>query len=263
MSILHPQTKTEEKAGFTIIEVMLVLGVSGLLLIGVLTGTYSSIAGQRYNDSVRSFSELLRQVYSEVISPESLGSGNSDDAAIYGKAIFFGVDDEKTLYTATLVGDPVTSMNSQGFIAELGKVKTELFCGSDDDATTVEAKVPAWEAQINAPDGSLFRGTVLIARSPASGTVYTAYSPWVPSSDPSENCDSVSTSLAETIKNTGSGLSTDQDFVPNQDLHFCIKSENSNIVRNVELTADGHNTSAVRILTESENADLPDEERCS
>lgn len=262
MSILQRQTKSEDKKGFTVIEVMLVLAVSGVLLIGVLTGTYSSIASQRYNDSVRSFSEFLRQIYSEVISPESLGAGNSDDAAIYGKVIFFGVGDEKTIYSATLVGDPVTNMNSKGFIAELGGVKSKLFCGTGDDDTTLEAKEPAWEAEIDSPDGNLFRGTVIIARSPASGTVHTAYSAWTPSSDLSSNCSAASSTLAEAIKNTGSGMSTDRDFATNEVLHFCVKSDNSRSVRNVELAADGRNTSAVRILTEEENAALSEGDRC-
>lgn len=48
----------EVKRGFTIIEVMLVLAITGLMLVGVIAGTYSSIATQRYNDSVRSFSEF-------------------------------------------------------------------------------------------------------------------------------------------------------------------------------------------------------------
>ena len=61
--------KTEKK-GFTILEVMLFLAITGLMLIGVIGGTYSAIASQRYTDSVRSFAEFLRQTYAEVISPE-------------------------------------------------------------------------------------------------------------------------------------------------------------------------------------------------
>ena len=74
----------EVKQGFTIIEVMLVLAITGLMLVGVIAGTYSSIATQRYNDSVRSFSEFLREIYAEVISPQSLGEGNSDTPAGQG-----------------------------------------------------------------------------------------------------------------------------------------------------------------------------------
>lgn len=74
---LYKEQPTTDKSGFTIIEVMLVLGLTGMLLIGLLGGTFASIASRRYSDSVRSFAEYLRQEYSEVLSPESLGSGNS------------------------------------------------------------------------------------------------------------------------------------------------------------------------------------------
>jgi len=65
--------KSRSKRGFTLIEVSIFLAITGLLLIGVLGGTYSNIARQRYNDSVRSFAEFFRQMYAEVISPETLG----------------------------------------------------------------------------------------------------------------------------------------------------------------------------------------------
>ena len=77
----------ETKKGFTLIEVMLVLGLTGLLIVGMLGGTFTAIAHQRYNDSVRSFAEYLRTVYGEVLSPESLGAGNSMSEAVFGKIL--------------------------------------------------------------------------------------------------------------------------------------------------------------------------------
>ena len=56
-----------EKKGFTMLEVTLVLALTGLLLIGLLGGTAVAIQTQRYNDSVRSNAEYLRTMYSEVI----------------------------------------------------------------------------------------------------------------------------------------------------------------------------------------------------
>jgi prepilin-type N-terminal cleavage/methylation domain-containing protein len=64
-NIIHTKHK-----GFTIIEVMIFLAISGLLLVGVLIGTGTTIARQRYNDAVQSFAEFLRQQYSFVINPQ-------------------------------------------------------------------------------------------------------------------------------------------------------------------------------------------------
>ena len=56
----------EKRSGFTIIEVMLFLALSGFLLVGILAGTGSSIANQRYKDAVQDAVDALRDAYSFV-----------------------------------------------------------------------------------------------------------------------------------------------------------------------------------------------------
>ena len=56
----------EKLSGFTIIEVMLFLALSGFLLAGILAGTGSSIANQRYKDAVQDAVDALRDAYSFV-----------------------------------------------------------------------------------------------------------------------------------------------------------------------------------------------------
>ena len=56
----------QEQKGFTIIEVMLFLALSGFLMVGILAGTGSSIANQRYNDAVQDAVDALRGAYSFV-----------------------------------------------------------------------------------------------------------------------------------------------------------------------------------------------------
>ena len=54
------------KRGFTIIEVTLVLAITGMLFVGIIAGSGLNITRQRYNDAVQNFAEFLRTVYSEV-----------------------------------------------------------------------------------------------------------------------------------------------------------------------------------------------------
>lgn len=245
------------KQGFTIIEVMLVLAITGLMLVGVIAGTYSSIATQRYNDSVRSFSEFLRQVFAEVISPQSLGEGNSDTEAVYGKVVVFGLNAEgdttdentaDTVYTATLVGGTHPPRNESDFISELGYVDSKdpnksvaahLFCGDGAQASTVDEYIPMWEAKINNTDNKTMKGTLIIARSPSSGTVHTAFTNTA--YNIKENCQSASNSLQH-------DLNTNQSQFAQEDLDFCIVSYNSRIVRDIRLAADGHNSSDINLI---------------
>jgi len=60
--------KSLVKAGFTIIETMLFLGITGLLVAGILVGTGNSINAQRYRDSVSSLQATLQKQYSNVAS---------------------------------------------------------------------------------------------------------------------------------------------------------------------------------------------------
>ena len=134
--------------GFTIVEVMLVLGISSLLLIGLIGGTFASIARQRYNDSVRDFAEYLRTVYSEVISPQSLGLGNSSEYAILGKILVFGSqENDSTIYSATIVGNAkIPHSSGQDFLAELQAADSNvsLLCGNtiQEQTSTVASYTP-------------------------------------------------------------------------------------------------------------------------
>lgn len=251
----------EVKRGFTIIEVMLVLAITGLMLVGVIAGTYSSIATQRYNDSVRSFSEFLREIYAEVISPQSLGEGNSDTEAVYGKIAVFGIDDggdEDIVYTATLVGGVKPPRNTTNFIAELGSgdVKAHLFCGKEASpgveaqSSTLDEYIPMWEAKINDTSNHTLEGTLIIARSPASGTVHTAFTTTV--YDIKGDCQGASNRLQQDLQTSQSSFNTVAD------VDFCIVSDNSRVVRDIRLAADGHNSSAISLIpTDGEDNKCP------
>lgn len=258
----------KSKKGFTILEVTIFLAITGLLLVGVLGGTYSSISRQRYNDSVRSVSEFFRQMYAEVISPETNADpettnvGSSNESAIYGKVIVFGLnspDDDvnsdqtrdNTIYNATLVGNVNIPSEESSFMNELKAVEARIFCGNTSDAdegvTTVGTYVPEWDAKIRTLDNKPLRGTLIIARSPSSGTVHIAYD-----ADDSFNLkDECSADNAQASAAFATVVQDSTSRFKSEDLSICVVADkNSTITREIQLQKDGRNTSAVNILSE-------------
>lgn len=256
-----------EKSGFTIIEVMLVLGLTGLLLVGLLGGTFSSIATQRYNDSVRSFAEYLRTVYGEVLSPESLGDGTSGSQAVYGKILVFGADaNTSEVYSATLVGNATIPTTSEiDFIHELASVSPGLFCGKDDKPSTVANYTPLWGAEFaktgNERPLDKFTGTVIIARAPSNGSVHTIYTDHIYNIK-GDGCSSASNDIKsdfEKIKEE-SAVGSDTKFKITA-VGICVESENSSRYREVRIAEDGRNTSAIWTLN-TDTDDNGDRSHC-
>lgn len=259
------RTKTHKaKRGFTLIEVSIFLAITGLLLVGVLGGTYSAIARERYNDSVRSFAEYFRQIYGEVLSPESLGSGNSNTRAIYGKVIVFGLespedddsrDQDNIIYSATLVGD-VHPKPAENFIGELKAINAQLFCGSatdnDEPDSTLSAYTPLWGTKVHNTSNKPFRGTLIIARAPNSGTVHVAYANKEDLNlNIKDHCSPEDSSASDILKTAIQ--ERPNIFSSGDDIDFCLESENSVIVRDVRLTAFSRNTSAVDTVPEEDS----------
>lgn len=90
--------------GFTIVEVMLFLGISGLLLIGAFAGSSRLIADTRFTDSVRGLESFMQRQYEEVtngVNPRGRLSCDSDgvstgnqapgksDCLLLGKVVVF------------------------------------------------------------------------------------------------------------------------------------------------------------------------------
>lgn len=261
---LEPQAK----AGFTLVEIMLVLGLTGLLLVGMIAGTFSTIAAQRSNDAVRSFAEYLRTIYSEVAAPETLGLGNSSTEAILGKILVFGYngygnsEDNRSVYSATLIGDAgsPSATSSEDFVQELKKAKVRMFCGKLDTAlnieyaSTVKRYLPLWGTtlrQINDPSlgystSNEFTGSIIIARTPASGSIHTVF--LNKTFNLRDNCQpddsSANTQLQMALGISTGGTLANYRF---EDIGFCLRPDHSNLMREVRIAMDGRNTSAITI----------------
>lgn len=58
--------RTQKRSGFTIIEVMLFLAITGALTVAILVGSGAAIGQQRYRDSVNSFKGLIQEQYGQI-----------------------------------------------------------------------------------------------------------------------------------------------------------------------------------------------------
>ncbi|MDR0979682.1 MAG: prepilin-type N-terminal cleavage/methylation domain-containing protein [Candidatus Nomurabacteria bacterium] len=70
------------RVGFTIIEVMMFLAITGLLLMGMLVGTGANLARERYNDGVATVEEFIAQQFNLVQNPERPTDGSNNQACI-------------------------------------------------------------------------------------------------------------------------------------------------------------------------------------
>lgn len=275
------QLQDEAKDGFTLIEVMLVLGIGGLMLVGLIGGSFAAIARQRYNDSVQGVAEFIRTMYNEVINPETLNyndgifvGGNSKDQAILGKIIVFGHDGSNVIQYATLVGNAsIDRGTSRPFLEEItdndAGAKLSIFCGDESKniPSSVQTYTPLWEAELQQANGmpngaefpNEFAGTMIIARTPTSSAVHTIFSP-EQTYDLEGDCRQSSTRLATKLKEQHDGdISYPEAFGLSDPVGICVVSDNSRVYREVRIAADGRNTSAVWLRS----TDDPDKEnRC-
>lgn len=264
--------------GFTLIEIALFLAITGVLFMGIIAGTGNSLYEQRFNDSVQSFAELLRSVYSQVSNPQSIGDGRSD-TAIYGKLISFG-------QKVGLMGEDLDSSEQVIFIYDVvGKVNTagEGGTGSVTDALKqlnanvavvkeqsngvitkmepageVESYMPRWGAAIekteiitSEPDRQmdLFTGSILVVRHPRSGTIHTLYSEEIIEVNENLEKGSQNEDYEEAINMLTNVLST----FKTQELDFCVDPNGTEVVsnnnrRDIRLVNNARNASGVEII---------------
>lgn len=184
-----------DRAGFTIIEVMLVLAISGSLVAGLLVGTGVSINIQRYRDSVVSLHTTLQNQYNRLTSVEndrsddwvcangqvnqveSGGSGRGQtDCVILGRIV---VIDDSTITSASVTGSG--TVLDAGVEGDLATIKASYQFGiipSSIETSQLEWNARlAWPAQGLEAEGHTTEETRHIAlfflRSPLTGLTYT------------------------------------------------------------------------------------------
>lgn len=182
--------RTSVSRGFTIIEVMLFLGISGLLVMAILVGTGTSISAQRYRDATSSLRSFFQQQYADVASVNNSRSSNwacdenanitevtsgsnnrgQSDCVILGKLIK-SVDD-KTLLIQDAVGRGSFGVSAQTDLSALQSLSLK------PSPILSQNYTPEWGVSMVQPGGNNPASfTVLILRSPSSGIIRTFINP--------------------------------------------------------------------------------------
>lgn len=151
--------------GFTVIEVMLFLAISGALLLMAMLGSGEMARHARFSDSVNSFHSNMQRYYEEVASGvntralnDGCAAGNvragTDTCLLIGRVISFNEDTS---------GGIVRYATSSAAIPDTGSIYSQLQAGS----VTVQA---SGEQPITLPWGALFqnasRASAVIAAQP-------------------------------------------------------------------------------------------------
>lgn len=180
--------------GFTIIETMLFLAITGLLVMAILVGASTSINRQRYRDSIVSLQSFIQNQYSEVMNVQNSrddkwqcedgsvtqltsGSGVSrgqTDCVILGKLIVN--TDNNSLKVNRVIGsiplpDNTTTLNDTDiFKKEVDSIKGYNASISNSDEQTYDIE---WSASMMNPGGEDFDFSIMILRSPNTGLIRT------------------------------------------------------------------------------------------
>jgi type II secretory pathway pseudopilin PulG len=182
---------TTYKAGFTIIETMLFLAITGLLIAAMLVGVGTSINNQRYRDSVTSLQSFLQSQYSSIsnVQNDRDNSWKCDSSAISSQT---GALQNRGQSNCVLLGRYITIVEGNTTVATVLGYQTATASGTD--IANLKASYTLGLSAINQQTDSLAWGTViawpvsgqgfqkpttprsiaiLIVRSPDSGSIYT------------------------------------------------------------------------------------------
>ena len=184
---IHTETK-----GFTIIETMLVLAITGVLVAGLLIGLGSSIANQRYKDSVVTLKSQIQSQYSQIDNVTN-GRDSTWTCGATAVPVQGGGGKQPGQTDCVLLGRYMAIVGSDVTTASVVGYGTTNIAGANDVETitdnytlgisknTITASTLEWGAVIrwpksgpdSKPAGTNRAIAILILQSPNSGTSYT------------------------------------------------------------------------------------------
>lgn len=172
-------------SGFTVIEVMLFLAISGLMILGMLTGISGGINRQRYDDAVHSLQDYMQGQYNLVdnvrnnrgassIAGCDGSSRGTSDCTVVGRVIT--TNDGRSFTSEPVIATSSTLDTMHGEAALLDSLG--LTPSPSGMATDVDDYLMAWSTQIYTDPSA--KGTsntvrILIVRMPTSGVIRTYF----------------------------------------------------------------------------------------
>lgn len=220
---------SRKTVGFTIIETVLFLAITGLLVLGLLVAVSSSVNIQRYNDASETLKSVLQEQYSRVTNvqnarSESLRCTNAGGVEDTGLGEVVGQSPctivgrymtihggDINIYTVLARQHP-TTINASNDIADILN-NYNLNLSADD----VEIREMEWGTEIAWPSSGAGAQTpqtpreiaLLFLRSPESGRVYTFSSntTQTPAQIKDMNPDTAPNFLRDILSNTPGGQS--------------------------------------------------------
>ncbi len=248
------------KHGFTIIEVVLFLAISGLLAIGLLGGWTTMIDTQRYKDSVKTLQSFIQQQYNLVYNVQN-GRLATMGCAANAAGPSFSEDTPATANkpgqsSCVVMGRYIHVRHDSGDSAT--KITVYPIIGNDDDNSDERHRGDTWliaerkplrisddiglsESSLTIPWGATVVGpgtdietnyAIVIVRSPETGAVHT-YS------------QVIGESMPDALSLIGAGA--------NNDTNLCL-NPNTGLVNyrlGVVIRAGASTQSSVQILTDS------------
>lgn len=168
------------RRGFTIIEVMLFLAISGLLAVGILAGAGSAISQQQYKDAAVTLRSDIQQLYEDAVairndrSPSVSVCGSTkagaSDCVILGSLMT--LDESGAVVKYRIIGDdPLGDPAANRMTDEVSLLKM-LKPRIADTTDPVDATL-GWDTRLD------HANSLLVIRSPRSGGTYTFTNPTI------------------------------------------------------------------------------------
>ncbi len=177
--------RTQKYSGFTIIEVMLFLAITGALTVALLVGSGAAINRQRYRDSVNTFKGLIQEQYGQITNTVNTEPENPICQAVDTILAFpDGSRQARGTSNCLIMGRFLLVEPQQIRAYNLIGLPPGPDDGDDDDSIlrsyTLAIERPevhevAWGAQIVGQPGTedSVPTSILIIRSPRSGSILT------------------------------------------------------------------------------------------